>query len=108
PEMIGMDVDEGELTETGRIRQPVEHLGGLTRRAHPAEAQALTVSGPVDDEGLDRCLLVGEVRRPGGGLTVMVQSIERSEEHTSELQSRFDVVCRLLLEKKEQRSNAVE
>src|SRR5437868_10773222 len=26
--------------------------------------------------------------------------IERSEEHTSELQSRFDLVCRLLLEKK--------
>src|SRR5699024_12169804 len=27
-------------------------------------------------------------------------SPERSEEHTSELQSRFDLVCRLLLEKK--------
>src|SRR6266536_5160956 len=27
-------------------------------------------------------------------------SIERSEEHTSELQSRVDLVCRLLLEKK--------
>src|SRR5699024_12131460 len=26
----------------------------------------------------------------------------RSEEHTSELQSRFDLVCRLLLEKKKQ------
>src|SRR5699024_12821423 len=26
--------------------------------------------------------------------------IDRSEEHTSELQSRFDLVCRLLLEKK--------
>src|SRR5438067_6119635 len=26
--------------------------------------------------------------------------IVRSEEHTSELQSRFDIVCRLLLEKK--------
>src|SRR5438067_3953549 len=25
----------------------------------------------------------------------------RSEEHTSELQSRFDIVCRLLLEKKQ-------
>src|SRR5699024_11691007 len=25
---------------------------------------------------------------------------KRSEEHTSELQSRFDIVCRLLLEKK--------
>src|SRR5437868_9694299 len=29
-----------------------------------------------------------------------VSQIERSEEHTSELQSRFDLVCRLLLEKK--------
>src|SRR5699024_11274632 len=27
-------------------------------------------------------------------------SLLRSEEHTSELQSRFDLVCRLLLEKK--------
>src|SRR5699024_11255025 len=27
----------------------------------------------------------------------------RSEEHTSELQSRFDLVCRLLLEKKKSR-----
>src|SRR5437868_9880045 len=27
-------------------------------------------------------------------------SQQRSEEHTSELQSRFDLVCRLLLEKK--------
>src|SRR5699024_12732398 len=26
--------------------------------------------------------------------------LKRSEEHTSELQSRFDIVCRLLLEKK--------
>src|SRR5437868_8792406 len=28
----------------------------------------------------------------------------RSEEHTSELQSRFDLVCRLLLEKKKKNS----
>src|SRR5699024_11339383 len=28
----------------------------------------------------------------------------RSEEHTSELQSRFDLVCRLLLEKKNQKN----
>src|SRR6266704_7075563 len=35
--------------------------------------------------------------RPGpGGL----DRAARSEEHTSELQSRFDLVCRLLLEKK--------
>src|SRR5699024_1419951 len=30
------------------------------------------------------------------------QSYRRSEEHTSELQSRFDLVCRLLLEKKKE------
>src|SRR5438067_3109565 len=29
-----------------------------------------------------------------------VEAVGRSEEHTSELQSRFDLVCRLLLEKK--------
>src|SRR5437868_9254567 len=29
----------------------------------------------------------------------------RSEEHTSELQSRFDLVCRLLLEKKKKKTN---
>src|SRR5438067_8022691 len=30
-------------------------------------------------------------------------SSSRSEEHTSELQSRFDLVCRLLLEKKKKK-----
>src|SRR5699024_12592178 len=32
--------------------------------------------------------------------TPVLKSLWRSEEHTSELQSRFDLVCRLLLEKK--------
>src|SRR5699024_11758903 len=30
----------------------------------------------------------------------LMNTVTRSEEHTSELQSRFDLVCRLLLEKK--------
>src|SRR5438067_3182240 len=30
----------------------------------------------------------------------LITLLARSEEHTSELQSRFDLVCRLLLEKK--------
>src|SRR5437868_12475884 len=42
---------------------------------------------------------------PGAHLTGIDVSPEmlRSEEHTSELQSRFDLVCRLLLEKKKTR-----
>src|SRR5437868_11547825 len=34
-------------------------------------------------------------------------SFSRSEEHTSELQSRFDLVCRLLLEKKKRKDNQI-
>src|SRR5437868_11007369 len=34
------------------------------------------------------------------GPTLIAVTAWRSEEHTSELQSRFDLVCRLLLEKK--------
>src|SRR5438067_5233004 len=43
----------------------------------------------------DFFLHFGERFRARGALV-----FDRSEEHTSELQSRFDLVCRLLLEKK--------
>src|SRR5207249_11080478 len=33
--------------------------------------------------------------------------VDRSEEHTSELQSRFDLVCRLLLEKKNKNNSSL-
>src|SRR5690554_7138218 len=36
----------------------------------------------------------------GSGFQVAAQPLDRSEEHTSELQSRPHLVCRLLLEKK--------
>src|SRR5207249_10485455 len=51
----------------------------------------------------------GEIGRFDPKLTILsvktAQALvdERSEEHTSELQSRFDLVCRLLLEKKKER-----
>src|SRR5260221_1005633 len=45
----------------------------------------------------------------GSGKTVKVDRVEfnRSEEHTSELQSHSDLVCRLLLEKKKKTSMQV-
>src|SRR5204862_3769915 len=48
---------------------------------------------------------------PGGGwyteiLAPLTRAKGRSEEHTSELQSRRDLVCRLLLEKKKTNSGA--
>src|SRR2546429_2474378 len=35
------------------------------------------------------------------------QNAERSEEHTSELQSRLHLVCRLLLEKKKKKTTSI-
>src|SRR5699024_12017462 len=42
----------------------------------------------------------GEVQEQILFHTRKLYNLARSEEHTSELQSRFDLVCRLLLEKK--------
>src|SRR3712207_8329720 len=72
--------DEGVL----QLRLADEHGGEAVARAH---AQRAPDRGPVD-VGLDEDDLVarGDERR--------------SEEHTSELQSRQYLVCRLLLEKK--------
>src|SRR2546422_4017099 len=43
---------------------------------------------------------VVERHRPGGRVGIQLVVGDRSEEHTSELQSRLHLVCRLLLEKK--------
>src|SRR2546421_4907052 len=42
----------------------------------------------------------GAARRRRAAVKIAAQPRDRSEEHTSELQSRSDLVCRLLLEKK--------
>ena len=44
--------------------------------------------------------LSGGTLELGGTLVVLDRVVTRSEEHTSELQSRTNLVCRLLLEKK--------
>src|SRR5207249_10982186 len=54
------------------------------RRRPPERIGAVEAVRPVDAARADRHRL----------------GVRRSEEHTSELQSRFDLVCRLLLEKK--------
>src|SRR5699024_12083661 len=49
----------------------------------------------VDCLALQRCFIERKAT-----LFKFGEICQRSEEHTSELQSRFDLVCRLLLEKK--------
>src|SRR2546430_4330022 len=56
------------------------------------------VGMPVD--GPARCELITTI---GSSVAIASPSISRSEEHTSELQSQSNLVCRLLLEKKKKK-----
>src|SRR5437667_3316584 len=55
---------------------------------------------------LDRRVL-RRVRRPAATIAAPRHRRSRSEEHTSELQSHHDLVCRLLLEKKKRIAHEV-
>src|SRR2546430_7319026 len=49
--------------------------------------------------------LDGEAAHATGPQKAIIGAHRRSEEHTSELQSQSNLVCRLLLEKKKKRAN---
>src|SRR5207249_6154996 len=66
----------------------------LEAELHVLEHRAPGKEARILEHGRDPTR-VGAGDRPG-----IDQDAPRSEEHTSELQSRFDLVCRLLLEKK--------
>src|SRR5699024_11952227 len=81
-------------------------LGGMASKLHFAKLAAslgigVTVFGIKEDEFLLKALQ-GEIgtRFIAEEKRLNARKKWRSEEHTSELQSRFDIVCRLLLEKK--------
>src|SRR5260221_479173 len=80
---------------------------GCARLVLNALGKVLTPSVvSVDNDGR---LLVGEPARerlqshPHLSCAVFKRDMGRSEEHTSELQSHSDLVCRLLLEKKKKK-----
>src|SRR2546430_8962050 len=95
---------------------------GEARIAKPRQMQAMLVHGAGDDgihfagqresDGLPHglaCDLAGLFGEQGAGMMGVADDDnlgiertdgERSEEHTSELQSQSNLVCRLLLEKK--------
>src|SRR5207244_10768025 len=71
----------------------------VARWANQILREAVELLQEIDRLGLFQALEVGlfaDIKRsPEGG-----RGLERSEEHTSELQSPDHIVCRLLLEKK--------
>src|SRR5207249_9966861 len=86
---VGLDIGSGIIKVA-----VIDHSGSepeLVKVATTEVAADAIVEGEVMDPGI-----VAEAIR---GL-LAAAGVKRSEEHTSELQSRFDLVCRLLLEKK--------
>src|SRR5437868_11325388 len=84
------------LFRSDRLQNELEEL----RQANPANGSEEPAIAPD---------LVNELRHPIerllnrlNRLSDLCEDRGRSEEHTSELQSRFDLVCRLLLEKKKE------
>src|SRR5690606_39735436 len=88
-------------------REP-HRLGARTSIVARAERDALQLIGARADAGVDHRadrrelddLDADDVARPIADDTRLLRLAARSEEHTSELQSRENLVCRLLLEKK--------
>src|SRR5690606_41920413 len=71
------------------------------RRGFGAQAVREKIRHAVDDLGRRRPLFPNDVLgREHRGAADEGERHRRSEEHTSELQSRENIVCRLLLEKK--------
>src|SRR3712207_7054205 len=81
----------------------------LFRSDGERDIAAITYASDPVKKGLARVLDAWAVaRRPGEELVVVTEhdiGTHRSEEHTSELQSRQYLVCRLLLEKKRNTAN---
>src|SRR2546427_7891819 len=66
------------------------------------EIYTLSLHDALPISGRSRCASTGRraSRTPGGCRSSSSSTAARSEEHTSELQSQSNLVCRLLLEKK--------
>src|SRR5699024_12667533 len=80
-------------------------LGGvdLGMTGSPADIAAIVTEELGSPAGRPTLDWVRQHHSPQAAL----EEVLRSEEHTSELQSRFDLVCRLLLEKKKKDENTV-
>src|SRR5699024_9308025 len=97
-ELLAAPAASGRLVGVLTTHRHWDHVGALAAIAEGTGAPVLVGAADADQlpVAADRHLEHGEMLRVGE----LVLEVIRSEEHTSELQSRFDVVCRLLLEKK--------
>src|SRR2546430_11253810 len=91
-----------QLQETrDTINQTMDKIAATERRIAALERQIAALDAQIAEEQL-------ELRRTKGQYAIFVRSVYKSEEHTSELQSQSNLVCRLLLEKKKNKDHKVD
>src|SRR5204862_8229452 len=88
-----------QYTSVTRLFSCLTHPPPSSSSLFPYTTLFRSVLGALDHGEDDVAAAVARVRR------TLRQCSARSEEHTSELQSRRDLVCRLLLEKKNRRKS---
>src|SRR5207248_10587163 len=95
-----VSADRRKLEIERQLRTVHEDAGApadLRQRKTPLRRSETRLERP-DLKQADGCLGIARHHREAG--VIARRSLPRSEEHTSELQSPYDLVCRLLLEKK--------
>src|SRR5207249_6415754 len=92
-----------EVDDLSRPNEELRHAGHGTAVGHREEEKVARVQVRVGREHEVRDLAEIRVGPAHWFSRHRIRGDLRSEEHTSELQSRFDLVCRLLLEKKKKR-----
>src|SRR5690554_6900743 len=110
---IEVDVDavcDGEIVVIGAIMQHIEQAGvhsGDSACSLPPYSLPAHIQDEIRDQVRRMALELGVLGLMNVQMAVQGEDIYviRSEEHTSELQSRPHLVCRLLLEKKKNTSS---
>src|SRR5256886_13976298 len=96
-------------SRTGLLYPALEDVGHSQIASYPAHARAAVLEGEcgggshdakIRDSRQHRDQLLAEAVHESRVLLIAADVRKRSEEHTSELQSQSNLVCRLLLEKK--------
>src|SRR2546422_1113905 len=103
---VRVDCDGDAVLYVVRQRGPACHTGAPTCFGAPAGGTLARLAGTVAERARTRPAGSYTAQLLEAGVAKIAQKVgERSEEHTSELQSRLHLVCRLLLEKKKKKTS---